>query len=254
MRGFPARFSTTALVCAGAMLLAECRPAAAQSQSLFGGQGSGRQSGTGSSLFGSSSGSSARGRSGSQNASVTGNSFLQTTNIGEMSTFMNPGFVGRGNSANGFVGRNTNGQTNNQARSFRQQGFGGNQRRGNRNNGGSNPNNNVANENSPAATRTQIRPRHEVAFEYSKPAAAKVAEALRARLQVLAGRRTDLNALDVDFDAEHGEATLRGSVKSEQAAKVIEAMIRMEPGVRSVRSELIIAANPAPTAPGPGLP
>ena len=254
MCGFAARLPTTVLVCACALFLAECRQAAAQSQSLFGGQGPARQSSTGSSIFGGSSGNGARGRSGGPSASVTGAGFLETTNIGEISTFFNPGFVGRGNAANGFVGRNTNGQTTNQARGFRQQGLGGNRGRGNQNNNRTNLNENVSNENRPTSTRTQIRPRHEVAFDYSKPAATKVAESLRARIQVLASRRTDLNVIEVDFDAERGEATLRGSVKSEQAAKVVEAVLRLEPGVRSVRSELTIAANPARTAPGPGLP
>ncbi len=254
MRKFLAPTRAMSLMGACLACMAVCRQAEAQSQSLFGNQSLGRSGGTSNSLFGNSSGTGARGTG--RNANVANSGFLQTAGLGQTGAMFDQGFVGRGNN-NGFVGRSATGQLNNQGRNTRQQRFGQNSGRnfgrGNRGNRDSDANGDMNGAAGASAARMQIRPRHEVAFEYPRPGSNDVSSSLRSRVSDLSVRHPEFAGVQFKFDDTSGEATLSGTVKSERDAKLALAMFRQEPGVRSVRNELSVAAA-TPTPPSPANP
>lgn len=184
------------------------------------------------------------------NASVTGGGFLQTTQLGQMATFNNQGFIGANNG--GFVGRSATGSTVNGQRANRQTGqFRRNGGRNGRNQNGNDGNDNNSNGNrNAAASRLLIRPQHRVAFDYPQPVSTSVGTSLVTRLKTAMESRPEFSGVDVVFDENLGQATLRGSVNSTESAQVAVALVRLEPGVRSVRSELTLSG---PQPPSPGL-
>ena len=87
-----------------------------------------------------------------------------------------------------------------------------------------------------------IRPQQRVAFEYSVPEAAVVQETVTTRFQSLPTPL--MRGLTIAPEAD-GVFVLRGEVKSVAESKLAAAMLRQEPGVKTVRNELSIApVNP----------
>ncbi|MGE3317026.1 MAG: BON domain-containing protein [Planctomycetaceae bacterium] len=207
---------------------------------------------------GSRSGSGSMNQSGAgMNSSVAGGGFLQTTQFGQMATFNNQGFIGA--NSGDFVGRSAtgssvNGQRNNrmQTGQFQRRNSGGRNGRGGRNRDDDNNDNGSSNSRGNAATRNLVRAQHRVAFDYPQPVTTAVGNSLNSRLKSVVANRPDFNGLDIAYDENLGQATLRGTVKSTEAAQVAVALIRMEPGVRSVKSELSISPE-TPQPPSPGL-
>lgn len=200
-------------------------------------------------------GSMAQGGAG-MGASVTGGGFLQTTQFGQMGTFNNQGFIGA--NSGDFVGRSAtgssvNGQRNSgmQSGQFQRRNTGGRNGR-NRGNGNSDNNNGSSNSRNSTVTRNFVRAQHRVAFDYPQPVSTAVGTTLTDRIKSVVANRPDLGGLDIVYDENLGQATLRGSVNSKEAAQVAVALIRMEPGVRTVKSELSITAD-TPQPPSPGV-
>ncbi len=143
----------------------------------------------------------------------------------------NSGFIGRNNGT--FAGNSRAGQTGlggtgaGAARNFNRTG------------------NSAANElrnsnlNGPRErTTSQIRPRQKVAFDYNVKAPATVAANATVRLDRITLKNPSLKGIVVAV--EDNQIVLRGRVKTEEQARLAENLVRLEPGVRSVRNELEI--------------
>ncbi len=152
----------------------------------------------------------------------------------------NGGILGRNTNQNQFLGRNAQNQGvggNNGQGGGR--GGGGNRRTGQEslNGGGANGGN---------ANQSQIvRPRLEVGFDFPKPKTGKIQVALETRLTKLSVKTPGMKSIMVAVE-DKGEVILRGEVGSESEAKLAVELLRLEPGVQSIRSELTFpAAEPA---------
>lgn len=164
------------------------------------------------------------------------------------------GFVGRNTNPNQFIGMNQNTGGNAQGMNGLQSMFGG--QGGNRGlgslggRGGNSPvlNNFDQNQNNSAQNQQQsLRARQKVAFTYTNPRTISNI-GIHTHVQQRFGKLTERNVAmkNVQFATE-GSSTvvLRGQVASQSDAKLAEKLVRLEPGVRSVRSELTF---PAPSA------
>lgn len=256
------RWLWVSAVCAGVLSLA-ASPLAAQSNSMFGSnsvsnRGSSSSSsgmgGFGNSGFGSQGGGSGsgglgglgaigglgglsqggfggaggnRGGAGGNTGSAFGNN--QGANQG--------GFIGRNADPSQFIGLNTlTGGNQGQLNSGRRNSQGG---LGNRNTN-LNGMQNLNPANSGQNQAPSLRARQKVAFEYPKRQPAQVQTAVRLRI----GKVPPLKHVTLSVDDE-GAIVLSGEVASESAARMAEKLVRLEPGVKSVRSELTF---PAPNA------
>jgi hypothetical protein len=208
-----------------AIALAACvagqRSATAQTNSLFGSRGPVSPSrggvdfsGGGQSFFGLS-----------QQPNVVSGQFQSPTG---------GNIVGLGDNAGGFVG-------DQRVEQLRQGGnsrdFGNRSRGGDRNaNGRSGADR--AGRNSQRA-RAAIRPRQRVAFSYPVRGAAVVNVELTRQLYEIAKVRTELAGVAVMID-DSGLATITGMVDTPEQRRLAELLVRLEPGVRSVRNEMTV--------------
>jgi hypothetical protein len=151
----------------------------------------------------------------------------------------NNGFIGRNTDPNAFIGANNQtgnvtGQTGNLGR--------GNQGAGRRQldaglmnalNGGQ--------QGGLGGQQNQqliIRPRQKIAFEYTQPEFQAVVSTTQTRIEKLAVRYPQFADMRLQQETD-GTVILRGTAPSEADAKLAENMIRLEPGVRRVRNELV---------------
>lgn len=101
-----------------------------------------------------------------------------------------------------------------------------------------------------SSTTRQVRPRFRLGFVPSKSLnAAGIQSRTSARLGKLARRVGSIKGVSVTADAK-GVVTLTGTVDTPNARRLASNLLRMEPGVRSVRNQLQVAATP--TAPAGG--
>ena len=63
-----------------------------------------------------------------------------------------------------------------------------------------------------------------------------------------------LSGTDVQVDFDGDTAVLRGVVSSESDRRISERMVKLEPGVRHVRNELLVTGSSPRPAPSPSLP
>ena len=141
----------------------------------------------------------------------------------------NSGFIGRnsgtfaGNSRVGQVGAAAGGGA---TRNFSRTG----------NSGANDPRNaNFAN-GGKERTTSQVRPRQRVAFDYNIKSAATVAANASTRLGRITLKNPSLKGVDVVV--QDNQIVLRGKVKTPEQSRLAENLVRLEPGVRSVRNEL----------------
>lgn len=148
-------------------------------------------------------------------------------------------FVGRNGDPNQFIGINNltggNAGQNNNRQSQRGQG----NRNGNNGNNG-----NTQNQNMNAANNNQmpaLRARQKIGFAFTRPQTARLQTQIQTRFAKLTQRNANLK--DVTFSTdESGAVVLQGEVASASAAKLAEKLVRLEPGVKVVRSELTYPA------------
>ena len=151
------------------------------------------------------------------------------------------GFVGRNVNPNQFIGLNTlTGGNPGQLNNGRQNSLGG---LGNRNTN-LNSQQNLNSSNSGQNQGVPLRARQKVAFEYPKPQLATVQSAVQVRLDKFSTRNAALKSVTLAVD-DTGAIVLHGDVASESTARLAEKLVRLEPGVKSVRSELTYPATPA---------
>lgn len=209
----------------------------AQTGSLF--NNSGRSNSSSSSRAGNSS----RSGSNQSNAALSNSEMLGAgglTNVvgGIDVTNMNSdGFVGR--SSQEFVGNQaasgtTAGRSNSRNSSLTRR-----QTTTRRNTSTLNNTNRQLGRNGQTTGSSTIRIRQRVAFDHTSIAAPAIESSVRSRFQKIATSRPEFRGVEVDVDAS-GEVILRGEVPDEETGALIAAMVRLEPAVRSVRSELTV--------------
>ena len=211
---------------------------------------------TGSSAFGSTSasglgGSSPFGSTGGSGSTGFGAQNGQGAN--GQTGFGGQNQLGANGNNGGILGRNTNQNQGILGRNVQNQGAGGNAGQGGGRGGGGNRGNNGLNsQNGGGGNGTNanqiplVRPRQRVAFEYRLPTSDAIQTTLETRLAKLSVKKAPgLKSVMVAVE-DKGEIILRGEVGSASEAKLAENMLRLEPGVRTVRNELTFPAVVTP--------
>lgn len=173
---------------------------------------------------GSTGGGGGSGGTGAQTAAPVGNEPTFNAGDGSLGAQVGQGFTGRQNT--GFVG-NRNAGASNQASLMQQFSQFANQGQQNRNNTSS------------RSSLPQPRPQLKIAFTSPQVNLTKTRVDLDDRL----GRLAKIQGVGTTI-SEQGVVTLTGNVGSEDSRKLAEALARLEPGVRSVKNELVV--TPAP--------
>ncbi len=213
------------------LLLMASGTASAQSNSLFGSSGPLATTGTGlSNGGGGRTGTTGLG-SGGVGQGTTGGNALGTqagqAQIGQLSNTIGSGFVGRGDNAGRLIGQqNASQQGGNTNRTFQ----------GVNNNTARNANQNF---NAQGNTQNTIRPVVRVAFRHRLRTTAVLNTTVRTRFRRLAVRQPRFRGVTVAM-VEGRNIVLRGTVDSDASKVLAENIARMEPGIRSVRNELVV--------------
>lgn len=226
----------------------------AQSSSMFGGRGptSGTSGirGSSSSAYGLSSGNSPTSGFSASQAGFGSTASVSPFGTQQFGTSqMGAAGLARTSGANGLQGANgqgANGQgarfgVGNTAGRLGQSGLGrqGLNRQGqngqnrNRNNQGQNQQDDVQN--------SQVRIRPQVSFPYGERQNTAVNTALSGQFDRIGKSNPDFAGIQFTMDSR-SEVTLSGSVPREHAGRLAAALVRLEPGVRSVRNELTVVS------------
>jgi hypothetical protein len=151
------------------------------------------------------------------------------------------GFLGVNSNQNQFLGRgNTQQQGGMGQNGMNQFGNNGGNRGGNRGNNLNTMNSMLGNSGMNSGMNRQqpaVRPRQKVAFDYPAPKTDTLHVTLKSQLDRISLRHPGMTNVLVSSES-NGELVLRGAVKSEADAKRAVNLVRLEPGVRSVRNEL----------------
>jgi osmotically-inducible protein OsmY len=99
-------------------------------------------------------------------------------------------------------------------------------------------------ENAPPQVRVELR----LGFTAPQAAPGAVAERVRTRLGKIL---TQHNMAQPDVTMEGDVAVLRGVAESDSQRLVLERLVALEPGVRAVRNEMVVAAATADALPAP---
>lgn len=158
--------------------------------------------------------------------------FIGNTRVGAQQQVGGNTMGGAGN-RNQLGGRNQAGGRNNQNGRGNNQGFGLNQ-----NQFGQGGQNGMGGNNNNQQPRT-VRPQQKVAFTYPQPKSDSLTSTINARFLKLSGR-TSLKGLNIEVAAE-GKAILSGQVETEDSRRLAERLVALEPGVRSVQNDLVVA-------------
>jgi len=218
-----------------------------QTQSLFGSRGPVSQRG-------GSSGAptTAFGRQGGFGSLDLGGGMFGGTGLGGAMNSGGSGFIGRGGTTGGLVGRRSDAQRSGlQATGRRGNSAGGNRFGGfgnfgqGRNQGRGGANFRGFGNSQRGRRRTPIRPRLQTAFSSPRLSRTTVNQTVHARLERFSVRQVAIDGLAVDLD-ENGQLTMRGRVASDHAKKLATAVAQLEPGVRSVRNEMLVDAADRP--------
>jgi hypothetical protein len=162
-----------------------------------------------------------------------------------------PAFVGRGNPGGRFIGvRQSGQQTAGTAGGSASQSPGPAERP-------------VAGSTEPAAvgdparqgssTRHAFRPRERIAFSFPPATPTLIDAALASQFEKLANQYPVFAAVQTET-AAGGQVTLRGQVRAAADRRLVEILVRMQPGVRSVQNELMLTSPPSGPSPDLELP
>ncbi|MGH7128523.1 MAG: BON domain-containing protein, partial [Planctomycetaceae bacterium] len=140
------------------------------------------------------------------------------------------GFVGQSNTT-GFVGNRLAGQQGaGNLNQFSQFGGGFGNNRGANQFGDNQFGNQTGNQ---EGTRRVIRPRQRIAFTYPERGPQDIGTSLRTQFTRLADRNPELADLTIEMDGG-GTVVIRGEVDTLDQKKLAAALVRLEPGVRTV--------------------
>ncbi len=150
-------------------------------------------------------------------------------------------FLGVNNNQTQFLGRGSTGQQGGMGQNgMNQFGNNGGNRGGNRGNNLNTMNSMLGNSGMNSGMNRQqpaVRPRQKVAFDYPAPKTDTLHVNLKSQLDRISLRHPGMTNVLVSSES-NGELVLRGAVKSEADAKRAVNLVRLEPGVRTVRNEL----------------
>ena len=159
-----------------------------------------------------------------------------TTELGALSGMVGQGsFVGQGNAAQGFVGSR---QAGTQAPGVSNRNFSG---AGFQGGGDFNQFNQLQGQGS--SSRRKIQPQYRIAFKRPQLEVRQVDERLQRAMSRLSETNPTFAGIDVSLD-ETGIVALQGVVESDDARRLIEALVRLEPGVRDVTNEIEVGDDP----------
>ena len=247
---------------AAGLLAGSTIPCFAQGGSLFGSNGALSQSSAGGIRTNGSNGTAFGsdnpfGSFGNTGASFGNNQFgsgggMQAGN--NLSGGQTTGNAFRTSGANGqqqsVNGQNRNAQGN--ANRLGQSGLGrGNNRLGQNGlgRGGRNQNQNINSigngQGNNAEPQAQVRIRPQISFNYSTRPTPTVNSAIQTQFTRITRRGSDFSNIDFEL-GDAGVVVLRGTVPSDQTARLAAALVRLEPGVRTVRNELQTVPSPTP--------
>jgi hypothetical protein len=148
-------------------------------------------------------------------------------------------FIGRNVDPNQFIGGNNKTAGGNRGQqNQRRQGNLGNRNRNNDDFQGDNFSRSGSNQ------APLLRAQQQIGFEVSRPSQTRRQSQLQTRFSKLTERHASIKGVTLVMD-DTGTVVLQGSVPSESAAKLAEKLVRLEPGVSSVRSELLYPGIPA---------
>lgn len=97
----------------------------------------------------------------------------------------------------------------------------------------------------PQANARRIRPRYRVAFDYDTPTTDTIAERSRQQVQTFETTFNLPDSITVEL-ADGGTVILRGQAESAEMSRLIANVMRLEPGVRDVKNELVVSDETAP--------
>lgn len=196
--------------------------------------GTGGAAGAATSGFG---GASMAGAFGGQSASPFGGA--GRTGMGGMGGAMGTtgGFGGAMGNTTGMVGRTNTGFAGN-ARAG-QTGMGNTGSGATRNfgnTGGSQRGNNFSQNTKPERTTSSVRPLQRVAFEYNAKSPQTLATKAGTRIEKIGLKNPALQGVQVTVDGD--KLVLTGKVKNAEQSRLAANLLRLEPGVRSIRNDL----------------
>jgi hypothetical protein len=227
--------------------------ASAQSQSLFGSNSPISQSGrsqSGSSRSSTSAASSALGSAsqgiggqqsglgqsgiGGEGTAFAGPQLNEVGSLSQQAVGNTTGFVGA-NTQGAFVGNRMAGQTALSSAGPTFGNLGGNDFDPNQSGSGQ-------------GTTRQVRPRYRLGFDFAPAPAAEITSRIDVQLSRLTDSNPQFAGVQITINDE-GIAELRGEAPTEDASRLIENIVRLEPGVRGVDNQ--IAVSPTPPAAQP---
>lgn len=249
MAKFIATFCAVA-VTGGAFLGLNAATAVAQSSSMFGSNSPSNRSASGMSSMGGTNFNGMSGGSGSTGSVFGSSAFGSNSMMGGANSRTGTGTNANGRNATGtnqgnFIGRNVNpnqfiGGNNQIGGTLNQQ----NQRRqGNRNR--DNNDNNPFNENggrNGSNSAPALRAQQKIGFEVPRLQPQRKQAELQSRFVKLTESKAAMRGVSVATE-EDGSVVLQGDVVSASVAKLAEKLVRLEPGVSSVRNELSYPAD-----------
>ena len=220
----------------------------ASTTKIFAQNSSGGSSGSNSSSNNSSSSSSSRtggvsssrslgsGNSSNSSFSIDTNAVQAVRSVGTLSDTSSSGFVG---GASDFIGASSSTSGSSSRSSYSTSSM----RRSSSLSSSRNRNNQSGMYgNRGTNSQTQLQPAYTLGFIPVPTDYKIVTTALSTRIN----RVNNIGKLgDIQVNMNEGVAVLRGDVKTEHDRKVAENMARLQPGVKSVRSEISISATPA---------
>lgn len=145
-------------------------------------------------------------------------------------------FIGSNANQNQFLGRNVQGQQGGMGMNAMNQ-FGGNRGGGRNNANNINTMNSMFGGANNANSHPVIRPRQKVAFDYPVPKGDALQTKLQNHLVKVSLRNPTLSNVMLTTNGG-GEIVMRGAVSTEAQARLAENLLRLEPGVRTIRNEL----------------
>ena len=150
------------------------------------------------------------------------------------------GFVGNSQNSGRFVGSQFSGQQQVQGGgSSGRNTFGSSASRGR--GGTTGRRSTMPNQGARSSRTKRVRPRLRVAFITQPRSMTTVKASLDTRFSKLLSRRTELAGVSISVGKVAGHLVLAGKVPNESALKKAAALVRMEPGVRKVDNQLVIA-------------
>lgn len=104
----------------------------------------------------------------------------------------------------------------------------------------------MPNQSSRNSRTKRVRPRHRVAFSFSSRSMPTIKASLDSRFSLLLPRRPEFKGVTIVV-GKAGELTLAGEVPNATTRRMAVALVRMEPGVRKVTSQLsVVEPEPEP--------